>query len=179
MRFNIIFISGVHGVGKGTICGKLSSHIGCPHYSASDLIRSVKNTEIDENKIVIEADKNQDYLITALDHLNLDTNFIIVDGHFCLQGDKVIIEIPLETFESMKLTAIVLLTDEPTEIYRRMHARDYCSLSVDVITNLQEREKERARYVASSLEVPILEAGIDDYEKISEWVVSNVQVSNS
>ena len=173
MKFDTIFISGVHGVGKGTICGKLSSYIGCQHYSASDLIRSVKNTEIDNNKIVIDADENQDYLITALENLNIETDCIIVDGHFCLQGEKAIIEIPLETFEGMKLMAVVLLTDDPTEIYSRILARDNCSLSVDVITHLQEKEKERAQYVAGSLEVPILEARFDDYEKISEWVVSN------
>jgi len=173
MNFDTIFISGVHGVGKGTICGKLSSHIGYPHYSASDLIRSIKNTETDNNKIVINADKNQDYLITALENLSLETDCIIVDGHFCLQGEGTVFEIPLETFEGMKLRAIVLLTDNPTEIYRRMHARDNCSLSVDVITNLQKREKERSQYVATALEVPIFEAGIDGYEMISEWVGLN------
>lgn len=36
---NIIFIAGIHGVGKSTLCKKLSSRYNIEHYSASELIK--------------------------------------------------------------------------------------------------------------------------------------------
>ena len=172
MNFRPIFISGVHGVGKGTVCEKISSHFTYPHYSASSLIKSVKKAEVDKNKIVIDADKNQDYLIIALKRLDVNSDYILVDGHFCLQGNNVVIEIPLATFEEMGLAAIVLLTDDPTQIHTRLHSRDNASLGVDIIRSLQEKEKERANYVAKKLGIPLLESKIDDAKAIVEWLAS-------
>lgn len=170
MTPKVIFVAGVHGVGKGTICQKISSYFAFPHYSASDLIKSVKNAEVDNNKIVIDANKNQDYLILALENLNVDSNYILVDGHFCLQGDNGVIEIPLETFQGMELAEIVLLTDDPDKIYSRLYARDNNALAEDVIRFLQDKEIERAEYVAGYLDIPILKAKINDSQTIFDWL---------
>lgn len=175
MNFKTIFISGVHGVGKGTLCEKISSHFTFPYYSASTLIKSVKNAAVDKNKVVIDADKNQDYLIVALNQLNVDSDYILVDGHFCLQGDNGVIEIPLATFQSMALDAIVLLTDEPDQIHARLHSRDNASLGMDVISNLQDKEIERANYIAKDLGIPLLESKISDIRAIVSWLASVTQ----
>jgi len=172
MNFKPIFISGVHGVGKGTVCDKISSHLSYPHYSASSLIKSVKKAEVDKNKIVIDADKNQDYLITALNRLDVNSDYILVDGHFCLQGNNGVIEIPLATFKKMGLAAIVLLTDDPIKINDRMHSRDNTSLEVDVILSLQDKEIERANYVAKELGIPLLESNINNIQVLESWLAS-------
>lgn len=172
MNFKSIFISGVHGVGKGTVCEKISSHFTYPHYSASTLIKSVKKAEVDKNKIVIDADKNQDYLIIALERLDVNSDYILVDGHFCLQGNNGVIEIPLATFEEMGLAAIVLLTDAPTQIHTRLHSRDNASLGVDVIRSLQDKEIERAHYVAKKRGIPLLESQIYNVDSLLSWVES-------
>ena len=175
MNFRPIFISGVHGVGKGTICEKITSHFTYPHYSASSLIKSVKKAEVDKNKIVIDADKNQDHLIVALERLDVNSDYILVDGHFCLQGNNGVIEIPLATFEKMGMAAIILLTDDPTQIHTRLYSRDNTSLGVDVIRSLQDKEIERANYVAKKLGIPLLESRIDDAKVIVEWLVAITQ----
>ena len=175
MNFNTIFISGVHGVGKGTICEKISSHFAYPNYSASTLIKSVKNSAVDKNKVVIDAEKNQDYLIVALNQLNSGSDYILVDGHFCLQSNDGVIEIPLSTFEEMGLAAIVLLTDDPSQIHSRLNSRDNASLGVDVIRSLQNKEKEQANYVANALNIPLLEAQICNVEPILSWLELSIQ----
>ncbi len=175
MTPKVIFVAGVHGVGKGTICQKISSYFSLPHYSASSLIKSVKNAEVDKNKIVIDADKNQDYLLTALEQLEVDFDYILVDGHFCLQGDSGVIEIPLETFQGMDIAAILLLTDSPAEIYNRLYARDNSSLEEAVIQSLQDAEKTRASYVANTLRLPFFEGNIYDVDPMLSWLESAIQ----
>ena len=36
---NVVFVGGVHGVGKSTACEHVATAQGCAHISASDLIR--------------------------------------------------------------------------------------------------------------------------------------------
>jgi len=179
MNFNVIFISGVHGVGKGTLGQKLSSYFGYPIFSASTLIKKEKNAEVDKNKVVIDADKNQDYLISALNKLNINSDFIILDGHFCLQGDKGIIEIPLGTYKGINLSAVILLVDKPSAIYERLYSRDNTALDLKVLQHLQDGEKEHARFVVDSLNVPIIEANLTDSKTIAEWLASVLPVTNN
>lgn len=171
MSFNVIFVSGVHGVGKSTVCERMSQQFILPHYSASTLIKDVKNGKVDKNKIVIDASKNQDYLLSALNELTVNTNAIILDGHFCLQGKKEIIDIPLETFKGMGVSAVILLIDTPENICARMHQRDNHSFETSTINALQKREKERAKFVAEKIEVPLLEMDFNDYSGMSEWLL--------
>lgn len=100
----------------------------------------------------------------------------MVDGHFCLQGDNGVIEIPLTTFEKMRLSAIVLLTDDPDQIHARLHSRDNASLGVNIIQSLQDKEKERANYVAKNLGIPLLESKINDPRAIVSLLASVTQL---
>ncbi len=42
---DIVFVGGIHGVGKSTLCSKFNNLLGISHYSASDLIKK-KNREL-------------------------------------------------------------------------------------------------------------------------------------
>lgn len=152
-EFQIIFVSGVHGVGKSYLCSRINEKFRLPVFSASSLIKNVKKSETDVNKRVIDAGNNQDYLISALNNLNPQSKTIILDGHFCLYGNDGIIDIGIKTFESMRLKSIITLHDAPEKIYKRMHERDGKSLDVDVIHSLQERELELAQFTADQLNV--------------------------
>lgn len=172
MTFEVIFISGIHGVGKGTLGEKLSSHYGFPIYSASNLIKKEKNAEVDKNKVVIDADKNQDHLISSLSKLNITSKYIFLDGHFCLQGDKGVIEIPLNTFKGIKLSAVVLLVDDPSEISKRLHSRDNSALNSEVLHILQESEINHAEFVVGKLSIPMIKTSINSSKKIIDWLDS-------
>lgn len=39
MKNDIIFIGGIHGVGKGTLCKRIESELGIIHLSASEVLK--------------------------------------------------------------------------------------------------------------------------------------------
>lgn len=170
----IIFVAGVHGVGKGTLCEKIESEFSFPHFSASSLIKAVKNAEVDINKVVIDADKNQDYLLTALEQLKVDSDYILIDGHFCLQGSQGIFDVPIATFKGMELIATLLLTDDAYAIHQRLNTRDGESLNESEIGDLQDRECERANEITKTLNVPLMEASIHELDAIKAWLTNFV-----
>ncbi len=107
--------------------------------------------------------------------MEVESDYILVDGHFCLQGDSGVIEIPLKTFRGMNIAATLLLTDSPAEIYKRLSSRDGTSLHLDAIQSLQIAERDRANYVANTLHIPFFEAQIYDVDQILSWLEAIIQ----
>lgn len=50
----MIFISGIHAVGKGYFCGLVKKELGIEAYSASDLIAKARNASFSSDKLVAE-----------------------------------------------------------------------------------------------------------------------------
>lgn len=48
----MIFISGIHAVGKGYFCGLVKKELGIEAYSASDLIANARNAGFSSDKMV-------------------------------------------------------------------------------------------------------------------------------
>lgn len=53
MKDGIIFVAGIYGVGKSTLCERLSLSIGIPCYSAGDLISALNGETYGRNKTVV------------------------------------------------------------------------------------------------------------------------------
>jgi adenylate kinase len=175
-NFNIIFISGVHGVGKSHFCSQVEKIFRLPTFSASQLIRDVKNSAVDINKKVIDAEENQDYLIAALNNIKTTSKTIIIDGHFCLFNDNGIFNIPETTFQKMPLKSIFVLYDNPEKIYQRIKNRDDVALSVDIISELQHREIERAEFIANLINLPFNKINFCD---IDSFLANNRMFSDT
>lgn len=113
----MIFISGIHAVGKGYFCGLVKKELGIEAYSASDLIAKARNASFSSDKLVAEIEENQQYLLAAVQELRESGSDFILDGHFCLinrsTGEPE--RISLETFTTLKPEAIVLLTEKPKD----------------------------------------------------------------
>lgn len=138
----IIFVCGVHGAGKGTLCRALSARLGIRTYSASDIIKSSSNY-IESSKFTSSAKDNQSALIKGLNRIS--DNSLLLDGHFCLLSKKAsIVDIDFETFHAIAPSVVIYVYASVEEIYRRLLARDGTSPSLSTITELQYREKERA-----------------------------------
>ncbi|WP_295362579.1 hypothetical protein [uncultured Pseudoramibacter sp.] len=58
----MIFISGIHAVGKGYFCGLVKKELGIEAYSASDLIAKARNAGFSSDKLVADIEENQQYL---------------------------------------------------------------------------------------------------------------------
>lgn len=65
----MIFISGVHGVGKSYFCDMVKKELGINAFTASQLIEKKKNRVFDSNKRIKDIDDNQRLLIESLEEL--------------------------------------------------------------------------------------------------------------
>lgn len=157
MQNNIIFLAGVHGVGKSTMCASALNSLPIELLSSSELL---KWTEISsaENKKVSDINATQNRLIEGLRNaIEYDKRYVL-DGHFCLlNGDGEVKRIPFETFRAINPAGIVVLTDNPGQIVRRLKNRDRALYSSAKISSFQTEEIAYAKEVSDILSVPLLE----------------------
>lgn len=104
----MIFISGVHGVGKSYFCDIVKESLGINTYTASSLIADEKKQYFSSDKLSVDIEDNQYHLLNAVKRLESAGNKYILDGHFCLlNSKKEIVRIGIDTFLNLQLQAIV------------------------------------------------------------------------
>lgn len=173
MLHKIIFVGGVHGVGKTTLCKSLSLGFHIEHHSASGLISKLKQVHF-TSKLTDNIEGNQDALIVAVgEFLNYD-KYYLIDGHFCLiNQDGNVIKIPLSIYTEMAPKAIILLQDNPEDIHRRLIKRDKEKFNVNFLRTFQEAEISYSETIAADLAIPYLQANpFTDMKIISNFVSS-------
>lgn len=79
-----IFIAGSYGVGKSTLCEKLSHKVGIPFYSAGDIISRVNGEAYGANKAVSDKSGNQEILSEEINKILKIHPNILLAGHFCI-----------------------------------------------------------------------------------------------
>lgn len=168
----MIFISGIHGVGKSYFCNLLKDRLGVISYSASKLIADKKAVGFSPNKLVTDIEENQFYLLDAVKDLRIKGEKFLLDGHFCLLSQKgAITRIPLNTFTTLAPDAIVLLTENPAIIAKRRQERDGIEYSVTAIKDFQDEEIKYATEVAKLLGVPLkISTGINDIDSTIDFI---------
>ena len=145
----MIFISGVHGVGKTFFSNLVKNKLHVNSYTASELIEKSRHLKFNENKQVSDIQGNQTYLIHAIKMLQQTKEEFLLDGHFCLLDEKRTIKrISFETFRDLRPNAIILLTENPDIIAQRRKERDGAQVSKQEIRLFQEEEMTYARQVA-------------------------------
>ncbi len=77
MNGSTIFIAGVYGTGKSTMCSALSERLHIPAFSAGDLISAVNGERYGANKAVADKDNNQVLLAERVRELNQQYEQII------------------------------------------------------------------------------------------------------
>lgn len=151
----VIFVGGVHGVGKTTFCKALKAQLGIQHFSASDLISREKEEQHFQDKRVQNIDENQDVLVAALNKYLEDETWYLLDGHFCLLSKNgEITKIPDSTYEGINPCAIILLVDRPENIYDRLSKRDNATYDLALLRSFQEQEIDYAKHVSNKLSIP-------------------------
>lgn len=168
----MIFISGVHGVGKSYFCKLLQKRIGVVSFSASTLIADKKHAAFFPDKKVADIDKNQFYLLEAIRELRESEGEFLLDGHFCLLNKEgAITRVPLDTFTALAPDAIVLLTEDPSIIAHRRQERDGIQHSATDIKAFQDAEVTYAKEVAAKLNIPLkISAGSSDVHNTIEFI---------
>nr|WP_298655519.1 ATP-binding protein [uncultured Flavobacterium sp.] len=121
---NIIFIGGIHGVGKGTICKKIASKTDLIHITASEILKWDEISSSD-NKLVNNISSTQERLINGLKSLIKNDKRYLLDGHFCLLNSNGIpCKIDEDTFDSINPKIISIVIDDIGKIVDRLEKRD-------------------------------------------------------
>ncbi|WP_176719992.1 AAA family ATPase [Brachyspira hampsonii] len=169
----IIFISGIHGVGKDYIANILKKYSKINVYSASDLIKKYSEMDTDIDKKVLNIESNQQNLITSIDTFVKDELFILL-GHFCLFDKHYYIKkIDKEIFFKLNLKKIILIVDNTYNIQSRLKKRDNIFFNLALLDKFQNTEIEYANEIASILNIPILKINNDDnnnYDDIINFI---------
>lgn len=123
---DFILLVGVHGVGKSYLLNELSESISLQKVSISDLLRK-SGKKIDRgDKLVSNIEANQELWKEELKALTFnDGALIVLDGHLSLLNQEgVINELPLSTFNGIKIKKIILKCEKPELIQERLRSRD-------------------------------------------------------
>lgn len=165
---SLIFIGGIHGVGKGTICNKICEQTDFVHITASEILRWDEISKPD-NKKVENIQNTQDRLIAGLDKALKENENYLLDGHFCLFNSEGQVEkVPMETFEKIAPKLITIVTTKIDLIKKRLEKRDNKGYDFDLLETMQTSEKEYAQQISSKLNVPFVEIKDGNYQSLIE-----------
>ena len=174
MDTQLIFIAGIHGVGKSTFCNRFKAiHDNLDCFSASSLIKNYKSNAFTSSKQVPDIDSNQDILINALASQQTTKDLILLDGHFCLfDGEFIPQEISSEVFIKLNMDVIILLTAPIELIIERMKSRDGKHHSFKKLSELQNLEIAAAQKIAKKLNIPLFIFSHDEISANIEACIS-------
>jgi adenylate kinase len=158
MHRNIIFIGGIHGVGKGTICSKIQKEIDIKHLSASEVLKWSEVSPDPTNKLVKDIPDTQQRLIKGLERVIEPAQRYILDGHFCLfDSSGKVNSVPVETFIKISPILLSVVVCDAEMVAERLQARDNKKYDALIIDKMQKIELEHAQLVAGELNVDLIE----------------------
>jgi predicted transcriptional regulator/adenylate kinase len=154
----ILFVAGVHGVGKSSMCEAYAKKFGALYKSASQLIREAKAEAVATNsKAVQDIDGNQQLLIQAVSKIRAKGKNLLLDGHFAiLNAEHQPTPLSTDVFANLYIDSIVAIYDEPSLISSRMVNRDGDAMSEAEVDSLQTLEISRAEQVSDELKIPFV-----------------------
>ena len=154
-KSSIIFLGGIHGVGKTTMCEKFFALSGYYCVTASSLIREY-GTKPDDSKKVGDITDNQAKLIRQLRIKKKSHNHILLDGHYCLIDDsKRICQIESDVFQKINPSCLFLLKGSPIKIASRLSRRDSMEWTEEFIEEFQKYEESHAKQLSFGLRIPL------------------------
>lgn len=150
----MIFLGGVHGVGKTSMCAGVSEKFGQEVISASAIIRAERqHPSSDSRTAVLNVGGNQGLLVRGVQRLVTGApRRYLLDGHFALQtlaGN--IEEIDADVFQAIGVSGLICLFDDPIAIAQRLAARDGVVHDAFAISELQSAELRSAEAVSRTL----------------------------
>lgn len=149
----LIFVGGIHGVGKSKFCGELAPIIGAGTLSAGDVLKAAGLQGSD--KPVTDVAGNQAFVIDVVREHLLKTPDLLLDGHFALlRPGGAVSAIPFEVFDGLMPTALLVLTAPLHVVRERLFTRDGSEYPAETLKALQSLELAQAVAVAARLKIP-------------------------
>lgn len=161
----VIFIGGIHGVGKTCFRNKFLRPAGWYGISASEIIKQ-KSGEVNSNKRVTKVKSNQELLKEGLVTIKQNFYKVALDGHFSLinvTGEVTLV--PEDIFTEIKPSVIIILTAPIDIIQSHLYKRDNQKYSRRFISSFQKKEIKYAKKIAKLLCIPMIV--IDSTEQVA------------
>lgn len=151
----IIFVAGVHAVGKTYLGAPAAKKMGLRYATASQLIREERGLQSwGGDKRVVGIDENQAALISAINRLRSSGEKLMLDGHFVLRGaNGEFSEINLHIFRDLQIGAVLLLQASTDVVIERLRARGDSSWTESELQIFSELEATHANRIADQLGV--------------------------
>lgn len=150
----IIFIGGIHGVGKSTFIETIRARCSSVEGLSCSTILKWQNPA---HKQVESVEANQNRLLANLPYFINEDKAYLLDGHFCLLTEQGKIErVPLDVFETIKPDMILLLEEKPMVICKRLAKRDSASYTLELVSSFLNEEHTYAQEVADALGIPVV-----------------------
>jgi adenylate kinase len=170
---DLIFIGGVHGVGKGTICREICKQTNLVHISASEVLKWSEISNL-TNKRVDNIQDTQDRLIVGLTKVIEENKSYLLDGHFCLFNSSESVEkVPIRIFEKIAPRLIAVVTTDVALIKKRLEKRDGKTYSLDLLECMQNTEKIYAKEISLAIRIPFVEVKNGDCTNLIK-VITNL-----
>lgn len=152
---SMIFMGGIHGVGKSTNCENIFRPAGYHCVTASSLLAQHEEMN-DIGKIVNDVSRNQNIILGQLQARKESYPRVLMDGHFTLINKNGEIEpIELEVFRHINAHRLILIKDNPKFVTERLRRRDSSEWSVDFVSHFQRQEEDHARRISNELGIPL------------------------
>lgn len=176
---NVIFVAGVYGVGKSTLCNMLSEALNIPTFSSGDLISEKNGEKYGVNKYVNNKENNQNLLINAVKDKITESSTILLAGHFCIfNSDNEIDYLPEFVYKELHLTKIILLEADASVIVGNLQSRDRKNYAIENLNKLLVAEKRQAIKIAKELNIPLILHKMNYNESDFDRVISVIKGSD-
>ncbi|MEG0835768.1 MAG: ATP-binding protein [Christensenellaceae bacterium] len=173
MTGSTIFVAGVYGTGKSTMCSALSERVRIPAFSAGDLISTINGERYGANKAVVDKDGNQILLAKRVRELHHEHGEIILAGHFCIFDTANRVEVlPESVYSALNITRIILLETDVQTIIAHLRRRDKKNYLEENISTLIEREHEQSEKISKQLKCPFDTCKMTFTDKDLDYVAS-------
>ncbi|HIB8180665.1 TPA: ATP-binding protein [Elizabethkingia anophelis] len=162
---NIIFVGGVHGVGKGKICSELKLKTKLIHLTASEVLKW-RDISDKNNKLVENISRTQDLLVDNLRKIIKENNTYLLDGHYCLfDKNGNINRIPFKTFELLNPLKLIFIYEDSKIIRERLENRDRVKYNIEKIDFFQNMEKQYSYELSKIMKIPLIEIQSSNYNQ--------------
>jgi len=178
MTKKIIFVAGIHGVGKTYLCQRLKESMDVDHFSASQLISEFKSEKLSStDKSVKNINNNQEVLLKAIEKYIQPTRPTLLDGHCCLlNSDHGVERIPIETFIGIEPCSVIVLYDEISSVVEKISGRDGVFYDAKLLSYFQDEEIKYAKEIAERLRVPYLKSGVDKGLESVKYFIEDLNI---
>jgi adenylate kinase len=156
MYSNIVFIGGIHGVGKSTVCRQICNKLNINYLSASEVLKWKEINYDFKDKKVENISLTQDILVKGLRNTIQRNQYYLLDGHYCLLNkDNKITNIPFETFKAINPISLNIIIGEIDEIKKQLEERDQRVYDYNILEKMQTNEINYASKLSEQLGITL------------------------